>query len=197
VRGFDADARRFRYDVNPRFGDARHAGVRAPFRVTLEARVELGRVETRQLLDQTMAPGRTRGADRPTAWQLRQRLGASVLDPVRQLIAVRDSIAILTREQRRQMDALQQRLAARQDSVWAPVVEWLVAQPRDYDRVAALARVHEAQLRAFDAVVVAMRELKRILTAEQVRELPPFMLLAFDERTLLQARPSLAFFPAF
>jgi hypothetical protein len=197
VRGFDADARRFRYDVNPRFGESWRAGARAPFRVTLEARVELGRVGTRQLLDQTMAPGRTRGAERPTAYQLRQRLGASVVDPVQQLVAVRDSITILTREQRRQMDALQQRLAARQDSVWAPVVDWLVRQPRDYDRAAALARVHEAQLRAFDAVVLAMRELKQVLTPEQIRELPPYMLLAFDERTLLQVRPSLAFFPAF
>ncbi|WP_275827832.1 carboxypeptidase-like regulatory domain-containing protein [Roseisolibacter sp. H3M3-2] len=37
-RGFDAEARRFRYDVNPRFADTRSAStlLRTPFRVTLD-----------------------------------------------------------------------------------------------------------------------------------------------------------------
>jgi hypothetical protein len=49
----------------------------------------------------------------------------------------------------------------------------------------------------FDRVVAAMREVKEILTAEQIRELPPFMLLAFDEKALMLAKPTMAFFPAF
>src|SRR4029079_3324053 len=43
VRGFDAATNRFKYDVNPRFGDTRvgRTGVRNPFLVTLEARIQL------------------------------------------------------------------------------------------------------------------------------------------------------------
>ncbi|MEW5927479.1 MAG: TonB-dependent receptor [Gemmatimonadota bacterium] len=53
VRGFDPEARRFRYDVNPRFGSASaaRARFRTPFVVRLEVNLTLARGEERAALD--------------------------------------------------------------------------------------------------------------------------------------------------
>ena len=77
------------------------------------------------------------------------------------------------------------------------MIAWLEAQPRAYDQRDALLRVQRARLEVFDGIVDGMRALKRILAPEQIRALPPAILVAFDDRTLRMARPSLAFFPLF
>ena len=76
VRGFDPSTNTFKYEVNPRFGDTRvsRSGVRNPFLITLEARVQLGRDFTRQAIDQTLSPGRTRPGDRLNVQQLKNQL---------------------------------------------------------------------------------------------------------------------------
>ena len=199
VRGFDPATNRFKYEVNQRFGDTRPArtGTRAPFLMTLEARVQLGRIFTTQAVDQAMSPGRSRGGDKLTATQLLIRAQSSVFNPLGQLLAVKDSLSFITKEQLQQLTDLQRRVAVQQDSIWNPVTEYLVRQPKEYSRQEVLERVLAAQLKMFDGIVLAMREVKTILSAEQIRELPPFMLTAFDEKSLLQTRPTLAFFPAF
>lgn len=199
VRGFDPTTNRYKYEVNSRFGDTRlsRTGTRNPFLVTLEARMQLGHIFTEQAVDQAMAPGRTRGADRLSPSQIKQRAMNSVFNPVGQLLAVKDSLTIITKDQLQALTALQRRIGTQQDSVWNPVAEWLAQQPKEYDRHAVIARVYAAQLQMFDVVVAGMREVKQILSADQIRELPPFMLIAFDEKTLMQTRPIMAFFPNF
>jgi hypothetical protein len=199
VSGFDQSQGAYRYQVNQRFGDTRltRTALRAPFLITLDARVQLGHLFVTQAVDQAMAPGRTRPNERLTSAQLKQRAMQSVFNPLQQLLAAKDSMTILTRAQLQQLTALQRKLGAQTDSIWDPVVEYLSKQPKDYDRHAVLDTVYQAQLKMFDRIVMAMREVKDILTAEQIRELPPFMLLAFDEKSLMLAKPTLAFFPAF
>ncbi|HEY8174936.1 MAG TPA: carboxypeptidase regulatory-like domain-containing protein [Gemmatimonadaceae bacterium] len=199
VRGFDAATNRFRYDVNSRFGDTRVArsSVRAPFLMTLEARVQLGRVFTSQALDQAMSPGRTSGSLKLTPAQLKQRGIQSVFNPIGQLLAAKDSLTIITKPQLQQLTDLQRRISAQNDSIWDPLVDYLDKLPKDYDRAEALQRVYAAQLKMFDGIVAAMREAKQILTPGQVLELPPFMQFAFDEKALLVTRPRLDFFPIF
>lgn len=199
VRGFDASTRQFRYEVNQRFGDTRPSSTvaRAPFFVTLEARLQLGRIPVTQAIEQVMAPGRTRGSNRLGPAELRARLAGTVVDPIRQIMAVKDSLSIVTKEQLVRLSALQRRVGAQQDSIWTPVVEFLSKQRRDYDAAATMARVYEAQCAVFDGVVRAMREVKEILSPEQIRELPPFMLVVFDEKSLLVARPRPTFFPLY
>jgi len=46
-------------------------------------------------------------------------------------------------------------------------------------------------------IVTSMHEIKDVLTAEQIRELPPFNQLYFDEKALKTFRPRMAFFPFF
>jgi len=171
--------------------------VRAPFLITLDARIQLGRLFVTQAIDQAMAPGRTRASERLTPAQLKIRAMQSVFNPVQQLLAAKDSMTILTKAQLQALTVLQRKLGAQTDSIWDPVVEYLAKQPKEYDRHEVLETVYQAQLKMFDRVVAAMREVKEILTAEQIRELPPFMLLAFDEKALMFAKPTLAFFPAF
>jgi len=199
VSGFDASKGAYKYQVNQRFGDTRltRTAARAPFLITIDARVQLGHLFVTQAVDQAMAPGRSRPSERLTPAQLKVRASQSVFNPVSQLLAAKDSMTILTKPQLTQLTALQRKLNAQTDSIWDPVVEFLAKQPKDYDRRMVLDTVYAAQLRMFDRVVAAMREVKEILTAEQIRELPPFMLLAFDEKALMLAKPTMAFFPAF
>jgi hypothetical protein len=159
--------------------------------------MQLGRIFTEQAVDQAMAPGRTRGADKLSASQIKQRAMNSVFNPVGQLLAAKDSFTFITKDQLQALGELQRRIGAQQDSVWNPVSDWLAQQPKEYDRRAVLERVYGAQLRMFDVVVAGMREVKQILSAEQIHELPPFMLFAFDEKALMATRPSMAFFPNF
>ena len=199
VAGFDPTQNAFRYQVNQRFGDTRltRTAARAPFLITIDARVQLGHLFVTQAVDQAMAPGRSRPNERLTAAQLKQRATQSVFNPVSQLLAVKDSMTILTKPQLAQLTVLQRKLNAQTDSIWDPVVEYLAKQPKEYDKTAVMDTVFNAQLRMFDRIVATMREVKEILTPEQVQELPPFMLLAFDEKTLMLTKPTKAFFPAF
>lgn len=60
VRGYDSVANRYRYEVNPRFGDtrARSHSFRDPFRVTLDVRLDFSRDREAQQLDRILNPGR-------------------------------------------------------------------------------------------------------------------------------------------
>ena len=159
--------------------------------------MQLGHIFVEQAVDQAMAPGRTRGKDKLSPSQIKQRAMNSVFNPVGQLLAVKDSFTFITKDQLAALATLQRRIGAQQDSVWNPVADWLAAQPAEFDRKAVLDRVYDAQLKMFDVVVAGIRDVKQILSAEQIRELPPFMLIAFDEKALMQTRPTMAFFPNF
>src|SRR4029453_14393249 len=135
VRGFDASANRFRYEVNSPFGDARpsRTSLRSPFLVTLEARVQLGRDYTRQAIEQTLAPGRTRKGDKLTESQLKQRLVTAVYNPVRGLLQAKDSLSVLTNEQLRALTQLDRLVSVREDSVVAPLARYLASLPVRYN----------------------------------------------------------------
>jgi len=198
VRGFDPMANRYQYDVNPRFGDTRVArtGVRSPFLVTLEARVQLGRDFTRQEIEQTLAPGRTKGGDRLTVAQLKQRLNGAVYNPVRGLLQAKDSLSILTNEQVRALTALDRRVTAREDSIVAPAAEWLASLPTSYNETEVLSRVLVMMNQLFDVVVDGMRQAREIFTPEQIGEFPPLLRASFDIKRLMAARPTAGFDPA-
>src|SRR5262249_21391712 len=76
VRGFDAAANRFKYEVNPRFGSTSPSinTIRAPFRLTLDVTVDVGRPLVDQQLDRWLRPGRGgRSTPKLTPDQLMQR----------------------------------------------------------------------------------------------------------------------------
>jgi hypothetical protein len=197
VRGFDPTANRFRYEVNPRFGDTRvsRSGVRNPFLLTLEARVQLGRDFTRQEVEQTLAPGRTKSGDKLTVPELKQRLLGAVYNPVRGLLRAKDSLSILTNEQLRALTQLDRRVSVQEDSVVTPVAQYLAGLPNSYSEADVIDRVFQMQLRLFSIVVDGMREAREIFTPEQINEFPPFLRASFDINRLMSAKPTKGFNP--
>jgi len=197
VRGFDPATNRFRYEVNPRFGDTRVArnGVRNPFLVTLEARVQLGRDFTRQAVDQTMRPGRTAPGERLTVQQLKNRLLGAVFNPVRGLLQAKDSLSILSSDQLRALTALDRRVSQREDSVVTPVAQYLAGLPKEYNEGEIIQRIYVMQLELFDIVLDGMKQAREIFTPEQINEFPPFLRASFDINRLKSARPTKGFDP--
>lgn len=170
VRGFDAAGTRFLYDVNPRFGrtDPRLSTLRAPFRVTLEVRANLGAPMSQQQLTRSMRNGRN-GDTRPrrTIEQIRKQYAPSVPDIYRPILEERDSL-LVTERQVTLLTAAQARQRASADSVWTELATYLDALPDRYDAKAALAR----QEAAIDAVWDIARQhalaLDTILTPQQL-----------------------------
>jgi hypothetical protein len=197
VRGFDPLTNRYRYDVNPRFGDTRVArtGVRNPFLITLEARVQLGRDFARQSIEQTLAPGRSKPGDKLTVAQLKQRLNGAVYNPVRGLLQAKDSLSILTNDQLKALTALDRRVTAKEDSIVTPAAEWLASLPTNYNETEVLSRVLVMMNQLFDVVVDGMRQAREIFTPEQINEFPPFLRASFDIKRLMAARPTAGFDP--
>ncbi len=195
VRGFDASAGRFTYDVNQRFGDTRpsRVGARVPFQLTLEARVQLGRDFTSQAIDQTLSPGRTRKGERVTFAQMKPALLTTVYNPVRGLLQSKDSLTILTREQLRQLTLLDQRVTAEQDSIVTPLAHYLADLPADFDRRDVARRLLDVQNALFATVVAGMRQARAIFTPEQINEFPPLLRASFDIQRLMSTRPTAGF----
>lgn len=175
VRGFDPAAGRFRYAVNPRFGDTRPAAtvLRAPFRLTLDVRLDLGRPLPEQQLDKWLKPGRAgRPGARLTADDLKKRYSRNVPDPYARILQESDSL-LLTREQSDAVAEAQQRYLARMDSLWTPLTEHLAALGDRFDATDALKR----QEAAVDAAWELSRQdvqaaLPRVLSPTQLRLLP-------------------------
>ena len=199
VRGYDPVTSSFKYDVNQRFGDTRFASssVRLPFILTLEARVQLGGDIDHQGLDNIIGPGRTRRGEKRSQQQLRQQLLQSVFNPLQGILQVKDSLSVLSQAQIDRLTQLQRRLVAKQDSIWAPVVAYLMPLTPEYDLDNAVARVRPARQAAFDAMIEAMMEVSKILTPEQIADFPPALRSSFDIESLKTRRPTKGFFPAY
>ena len=94
---------------------------------------------------------------------------------------VADSIAILNKTYAKAID-----------SIWTPVAKYLAALPEKYDLDAAYERVSAAQNQSLDKMAVYGPAAKQLLTADQVRKLPPFIALFLDNRAIRQVRPGRA-----
>lgn len=174
VRGFDAAARRFLYDVNPRFGstDPRLSRIRAPFRVTLELQAPFGPPLPQQQLKRALRDGRN-GDRRPRrdAKSLKQQYERSVPGIYTAILDESDSLFI-SKEQTLLLEAGKARYGVTVDSIWGDLASYLVALPDTYDAKEALKR----QEAAIDAVWETARAhalaLDTILTPQQLRLLP-------------------------
>ncbi len=175
VRGFDPATQRFRYTVNPRFGDTRPSATasRVPFRATLDVSLDLGRPMGEQQLDKWLRPGRAgRKGDKLTADDLKKRYARNVPDPYKGILQESDSL-LLTRPQADSVTAFQTRFNARMDSLWTPLAEYLAGLPDHFDPKEALKRQEAAIDAAWELTrtdVQAM--LPRVLTPTQLRVLP-------------------------
>jgi hypothetical protein len=193
VRGFDPSAQRFQYEVNPRFGDTRLSrnAIRAPFTLTLDVRVNVGPEPERQSLILMLRQGRGGKGERLTEQQLKQRFSRGIgANPLDMILRQRDSLK-LTPEQTDSIASFTKQYNAAVDSIWTPITKYLAGLGDKYDANEAYERVRGGQNAMLDVLSRLGPRAKQMLTADQVRKLPPFIAAMLDESAIRQMRPGL------
>ncbi len=131
ARGFDAGAQRFRYDVNPRFGDTRAFRTlsRQPFRITVDFSLDFSVPYDVQQLRRAVEPMKVkggwepRGADSIAAIYLRNTSNVHRL-----LLAESDSL-FLTADQIKRLIAADSVFSARVRDIYVPLGKFLAGRP--------------------------------------------------------------------
>lgn len=174
VRGFDAAARRFQYDANPRFGatDPRLSTIRAPFRVTLELRAPFGAPRPQQQLSRSLRDGRNGDArPRRDADALRKTYARNVPNLYRGILSQQDSL-LITPEQVTALQAADRIYTAQADSIWRELAEHLAGLGDRYDAKAAMVRQESAIDAVWELARSAAWTLDSILNPQQIKLLP-------------------------
>ena len=175
VRGFDSAAKRFRYEVNPRFGNAAPATsiIRSPFRVTLDISTDIGPPLQLQQLARAVSAGRGgHPGPRLDATALKKRYSRNVENPYDYILEESDSL-LLTEEQEKAIEAARVDYMRGIDSVWTPLVEYLAALGDSYDGKEALKRQEATLDAAWEYTRLHMQKtLGHILTPIQLQLLP-------------------------
>ncbi|HET7622803.1 MAG TPA: carboxypeptidase regulatory-like domain-containing protein [Gemmatimonadaceae bacterium] len=132
VTGFDADARRFVYAVNPRFGTttASHFLSRNPFRVTLDLRLYVGpdreREQIRYILESVRESNDGKLDERDLTLRLQSMASTPVLRDIGSIGFRADSLG-LSDAQFDSLDALKESHQAARDSIYAELAGFIVA----------------------------------------------------------------------
>jgi len=144
VSGFDSLTHRFRYDVNPRFGNTSPANsaVRVPFRVELEVSLNVAPPMSLQQLERWVGSGRTRPGRKLTLDELKTRYRRNVPDPYDAVLEESDSL-LLSAEQATALKAAQTEYLHGVDSLWTPLAEYLAGLGNSFDSKEVLRRQEE------------------------------------------------------
>ena len=194
VRGFDAPNQRFLYDVNERFGSTRPAftSVRNPVTVTAMMRFDLGPTRERQLLTQQLDRGRTRRGDKTPEPMLRAMYSNGGLsNPLASILRQADTLG-LSGMQADSIATMNRSYVIRLDSIWSPVVKYFASLPDAYSRDEAYRRYKSAREASVDRLIRLAPEIRRLLTSEQRRKLPPNIASFIDPRYLASIRSGTA-----
>lgn len=191
VRGFDPGTRQFRYDVNPRFGSTQpnQAAVRGLSYLSLTLTMDIGPARERQVLTQTLEPGRNRSGNKVGAIALKTTATNSFPNPIAMMLQQSAELK-LTRVQADSLATMNRRFNIFSDSVWVPVASQLAALPNNFDPNRAYAIYRSARESTFDQLIMLAPIAKRLLTPAQLRMLPPFILNYLDVRVLRSLRSS-------
>ena len=175
VRGFDPTSRSFRYEVNPRFGNALPATtvIRSPFRLTLDISTNIGPAYPLQQLARLVSAGRGgRPGPRLDAAALKKRYSRGVPDPYNEILEESDSL-LLTAEQENAIEAAQADYQHGIDSVWTPLVDYLAALGDTFDAKEAVKRQEDTNYAAWEfSRLHVQRMLPEILSPIQLKLLP-------------------------
>jgi hypothetical protein len=191
VRGFDPVSRRFKYEVNQRFGSTRprESTIHAlPF-VSLGFNVDIGMPRERQLLTQRLDIGRAQAGDKQNALAMKLLGTTTIPNPMNMILQQQDSLK-LTRRQADSLASLSYAFSLFADSVWTPVSNELAALPDTYDHGDAYRRYVSARERTVDFLLTLVPSAKAVLSSSQRRKLPPQISNYLDERVLRFLRSS-------
>jgi hypothetical protein len=185
-KGFDAGAKRFRYDVNPRFGNTRGARslLREPFRVTIDFSLRLSTDYTLQQLRRALEPVKVdnrwtrRTADSLTAFYLSgtSNIHLSMLAESDSLFLTSSQIAAL-----RRADSV---YSAQIVAIYAPLGDYLSRIPGGVAGKAAMDTV-EATSKAYWKIFWKQPEIADSVITPAQRELLPMLksMLSIPEKT--------------
>ena len=177
VRGFDPTAQRFLYEVNPRFGATNPSTttLRAPFRLTLDIRVDYGHSAQEQALDLNLRIKPPLAGTRASLDTIRNRYesggNGGFSDIYKIMIHFADSLAISQAQMARIVDE-QKILQTKADSIYRVLATYLVALPPNYDAKDAVKHANEAGDAMWKVVYAEAPFLKDLLTPGQIRLLP-------------------------
>ena len=190
VRGFDAATQRFKYEVNPRFGSTnpQFNTFRQPVTVTMSVRVDVGPSRERQMLTQQLDRGRVHEGVKLTEPMIKAMYGSGgVLNPMAQLLRQGDTLE-LTGPQADSLATMNRAYTIALDSIWTSVAKELAALPTRYDQDLAYDRYKHGREATVDILIGYAPRIKALLTAEQIRKLPPLVASHLDTRYLAGIR---------
>ncbi|HEY4133469.1 MAG TPA: carboxypeptidase-like regulatory domain-containing protein [Gemmatimonadaceae bacterium] len=180
IRGFDQTAQRYVYQVNPRFGNTNPSlsTFRSPFRVTIDARMVLGKNGQEQAVVLNLRVKPPLAGTRASEDTILRRYVCGTgqgsngySDIYRFMLRLSDSLA-LSREQVEKMQARQKVMRAVADSVYGQLAKYLVALPSDYSAKEAAKRVVDADTDLWKVIYGESTFLTELLTKGQIRLLP-------------------------
>ena len=173
--GFDPGTDRFRYSVNPRFGNTSPSNtlLRVPFRVTLDISLSVGRPLPQLMLNRWLKPGRNgRKGPRLSVTELKRRYARNVPDPYASILEESDSL-LLSRNQAEALQKADTAYRQRMDSVWTALSEYLAGLGDDYNPADALKKQEAAVDQGWEVSRLdVQRTLPRILSPIQLKLLP-------------------------
>jgi hypothetical protein len=194
VRGFDPISKKYKYDVNQRFGATAVSlsAIRAPVTLTAMLRVDVGPTRERQDLTQLLDRGRSLpGSKAPEAF-LRSFYGSGgVTNPMVQILRQADTLE-LAPEQADSIAVLNRQYTIKLDSIWTPIVKYLAALPEKYDQDQAYDRYQLAREASVDAMIHLAPIVRGVLKPDQFRKLPTFVTPFLDTRYLASIRSGTA-----
>jgi hypothetical protein len=199
VRGFDSTEKRFKYEVNQRFGSTRpqqSVNRASPVTITALIQLDLGPTRERQQLTQMLDRGRTSQGQMAAEPQLRSQYvtGGVVPNPFISMLRQAEMLK-LTPEQGDSIATLNRFYMTRLDSIWTPVAKYLSQLPKGpYDQDDAYSRYKAAREASVDLLLEYAPQVKNLLTSEQKRLLPQSLMNNMDPKYLKAIRSSTANF---
>ncbi|HSV16254.1 MAG TPA: hypothetical protein VLI90_18470, partial [Tepidisphaeraceae bacterium] len=194
VRGFDADAKQYRYEVNPRFGNSnpQFNAFRAPVTLTMQLRIDVGPTRERQQLTQLLDRGRKTEGQKVPEQLLRAQYGSGgILNPMSQMLRQMDTLG-LSGMQADSLASMNRRYTIRLDSIWSPVTKYLADLPEHYDQAEAYDRYTRARKASVDMLIHLAPTINALLTDEQKRKLPALVASYLDPSYLAGIRSGTA-----
>jgi hypothetical protein len=194
VRGFDSATKRYKYEVNPRFGSTnpQFNSFRAPVTLTMQLRVDVGPTRERQQLTMQLDRGRKTSGSKMPDFFLKAMYGTGgMLNPMAQMLRQSDTLE-LSGPQADSLASMNRTYTVTLDSIWAPVTKYLAALPEHYDQDDAYARYTTARKASVDVLIALAPAINALLTAEQRRRLPALVASYLDTRYLAGVRSGTA-----
>jgi hypothetical protein len=190
----DSTTKRYKYEVNPRFGSTnpQFNSFRAPVTLTMQLRVDVGPTRERQQLTQQLDRGRKTQGQKTPEFLLKAMYGTGgIVNPLSQLLRQADTLR-LTGPQADSLATLNRAYTVALDSIWSPVAKYLADLPERYDRSEAYSRYTEARKASVDQLIRIAPTIRSLLTEEQRRRLPTIIASYLDTRYLAGIRSGTA-----